>query len=445
MNFPKDFMWGAATASYQIEGAALEDGRGECIWTRFSHTPGKVVNGETGDVACDHYHRYRDDVKLMSAMGLKTYRFSISWPRVIPQGTGASNAAGLEFYDRLVDALLEADIVPCATLYHWDLPQALQDRGGWENPDSVGWFVDYADLMSRRLGDRVKNWITHNEPWVVAFVGNYEGRHAPGIKDIAVAYRVAHHLLLSHGDAVPVIRQNVPDAKVGITLNLNVSDPATDKPEDIKAAERYSSFLNRWFLDPVMKGHYPQDIISYMGSRMPALDFDAVKRAAVPTDFLGVNYYIRKLVVYDANDPLIQVGYVQNEGAEYTKMNWEVYPDGLTRLLIRINKDYAPKAIWVTENGVAFDDPQPTNGIVEDDRRVAYYEGYVKAVAQAIAEGVPVKAYYAWSFMDNFEWAFGYQMRFGLVHVDYDTLVRTPKRSGLNYRKLFASAETSRV
>ncbi len=438
MEFPDHFLWGAATSSYQIEGAAQEDGRGECIWTRFSHTPGNTYNGDTGDVACDHYHRYRQDVALMASLGLQAYRFSISWPRVIPQGTGAINPAGLDFYDRLVDELLAHNIQPFVTLYHWDLPQALQDRGGWENADSIAWFTNYAALMAQRLGDRVRHWITHNEPWVVAFVGHYFGRHAPGKCNLAAAYRVAHHVLLSHGEAVPAIRQVAPGVQVGITLDLVDFQPASESADDIAAAHREDGFKNRWFLDAVFKGRYPDDMVTRLGATLDGLDLDTVQRAAVPLDFLGINYYSRNVIAAGPHGPL-NTQHVHVDGRPHTAMGWEVYPDGLRNVLVRVTREYAPPALYVTENGAAYDDPPPVNGVVEDPQRQAYLAAHVQACAEAIAQGVPLRGYFAWSLMDNFEWAEGYRMRFGLVYVDFATQERIPKRSALYYRDLIAA------
>jgi beta-glucosidase len=434
MAFPKDFLWGAATASYQIEGAAQEYGRGECIWTRFSKIPGKVHNGDNGDVACDHYHRYADDVAVMKSLGLHAYRFSVSWPRVLPQGTGTVNAAGLDFYDRLVDELLKAEITPYLTLYHWDLPQALQDRGGWSNPDSPRWFADYAGLMAQRLGDRVKNWSTLNEPWVVAFLGNWLGYHAPGLTDLPTAYKVAHHLMLAHGEAVPVIRQQVPDGRVGITVDLIYADPASDSEADRAAAWREDGFKNRWFLDPIFKGQYPQDIVDWFNGTdtLAGIDLDSVKTAAVPIDFLGLNYYTRG-VFTTSDDGVLKSASVPPADARYTGMGWEVYPDGLRSLLVRVGEEYAPEAIYITENGASYEDVV-TNGQIHDPDRVAYLDAHFSAVSQAIEEGAPVKGYFVWSLLDNFEWAYGYDKRFGIIYVDYETQQRIPKQSALFFR-----------
>ncbi|MBZ0308314.1 MAG: beta-glucosidase [Anaerolineae bacterium] len=438
MAFSKDFLWGAATASYQIEGSDLTNGRGECIWYRFSHTPGLVANGDTGDVACDHYHRYREDVALMKEIGLKAYRFSTSWPRVLPGGIGKINPLGMDFYNRLVDELLEAGIRPFLTLYHWDLPQALQDKGGWENPDSVKWFAEYAQIMTRALGDRVKDWTTLNEPFVVAFVGNLFGTHAPGKRDARAAYHVAHHLLLAHGVAVPVIRHHVPDARVGITLDLGYFESLTQEEADEQAAYREDGFKNRWFLDPVFKGVYPADIVAWLGDTLQSIDLDAVKTASVPLDFLGINYYTRHLLVADM-DGWLHSRVVRPEGSQFTAMDWEIYPDGLRKLLVRVDQEYAPPVIYVTENGAAFDDPPPTNGVVDDPQRAAYLQEHFAAAAQAIEQGVPLQGYFVWSLLDNFEWAEGYNKRFGIIHIDYTTQQRTFKKSARYYQQLIAN------
>ncbi|MCB9455052.1 MAG: beta-glucosidase [Anaerolineaceae bacterium] len=437
MVFPKDFLWGAATASYQIEGGGLTDGRGECIWHRFSHTPGNVVNGDTGDVACDHYHRYREDVALMKELGLKAYRFSTSWPRVLPNGIGQINRAGIDFYSRLVDELLEADIRPFITLYHWDLPQALQDKGGWENPDSVKWFGDYAGVMANALGDRITDWTTLNEPFVISFVGNFFGTHAPGKQDIKAAYLVAHHLMLAHGAAVPVIRQAVPNARVGITIDLGYFESPTDNEADVQAAYREDGFKNRWFLDAALKGQYPADIVALLGDILEDIDLAAVKSAAVPVDFLGINYYRRHLFVA-GSDGLFSSKDVEPDGSEFTAMGWEIYPDGLRKLLVRVAEEYKPPVIYVTENGAAFDDPPPAQGVVNDPRRAAYLRDHFAAASQAIEQGVPLKGYFVWSLLDNFEWAEGYNKRFGIIYVDYATQKRTFKSSARYYQQLIS-------
>ncbi|MCA9887069.1 MAG: beta-glucosidase [Anaerolineae bacterium] len=436
MTFPKDFVWGTATSAYQIEGGGLDFGRGECIWHRFSHTSGKVRNGDTGEVACDHIHRYPQDVAMMSQLGIDGYRFSVSWPRVIPAGTGTINQQGLDFYKRLIEKLHQAHITPYLTLYHWDLPQALQDQGGWENPDSVHWYTEYADLVSRELGSEVRQWTTFNEPFVSSIVGNLFGVHAPGKQDPVAAFTVAHHLLLSHGSAVPIIRQNVPDAQVGITLDLAYSRPYRPENTDDQIAARHFAILhNNWFLDPVFRGVYPADGIKWLEplGALSNIDISEIGKAQVPIDFLGINYYTRHLAKATDANPM---GYefVRAEGNEHTALDWEVYPDGLLHTLLYVHNGYYPSKIFITENGCNYDDPEPANGVVDDPKRVAYYRQHIDAVGKAIALGVPVKGYFAWSLMDNFEWAEGYQSRFGLYYVDFATQERTPKKSALYYR-----------
>jgi beta-glucosidase len=437
MTFPANFYWGAATSSYQIEGAAMEDGRGECIWTRFSHTPGKVRDDHTGDIACDHYHRWQEDVALMRDLSLNAYRFSLSWPRVLPKGTGMTNPKGLDFYDRLIDRLLETGLTPYVTLYHWDLPQALQDRGGWANADMPLWFAEYTDLVTRRYGDRVQHWTTLNEPYVVAFVGHYEARHAPGIRDLVMAFRVAHHALLSHGQAVPLIRQNVPNAEVSIVLDIWPAHPHTDTEADRAAATLFDGYHNRWFLDPIFRGAYPQDVVDWAGDKLRGVDdLAAVAQAHVPLDSLGINYYTRAIMTTDAT-PTNEWGVVRvlpTPPMESTQMNWEVYPDGLRETLVRLHREYGAPALYVAENGSAWDDDAPTDGVLDDPRRVSYLHQHLDAMAQAIGEGVPMTGYFAWSLFDNYEWGHGYHKRFGIVHVDFETQRRTPKRSALAYR-----------
>ncbi|RME71701.1 MAG: beta-glucosidase [Chloroflexi bacterium] len=436
--FPEGFIWGAATASYQIEGAWNEDGKGESIWDRFSHTPGKINNGDTGDVACDHYHRWPEDVALMQELGLKAYRFSISWPRILPAGRGQVNQAGLDFYSRLVDRLLEVGITPFVTLYHWDLPQALMDEGGWPNRATVEAYVEYTDVVTRHLGDRVKHWITHNEPWVVAFIGHQLGDHAPGWQDSAAAVRVSHHLLVSHGMAVPVIRQNSAGAEVGITLNLTFAQPATDTPKDYHTARWIDGHINRWFLDPLFGRRYPADMVAdyidkgfipngEMDYVLPG-DFDII---TAPTDFLGVNYYTRALAGTPKN----------GETLERTEMGWEVYPEGLYRLLNRLHFDYMPAKIYITENGASYSDGPDADGRVRDTRRQAYLRQHFMAAHRAMQNGVPLAGYFVWSLLDNFEWARGYAQRFGLIWVDYNTQQRIIKDSGWWYKEVIARNE----
>ncbi|GAB4111940.1 MAG: GH1 family beta-glucosidase [Roseiflexaceae bacterium] len=434
VQFPKGFLWGAATASFQIEGSTKADGRGESIWDRFAATPGKVLNGDTGDPACDHYQRWREDVALMRDLGVKAYRFSVAWPRILPGGSGSVNEAGLDFYDRLVDELLRAGITPYPTLYHWDLPQVLQDKGGWANRDTAMAFVEYADAVTRVLGDRVKNWITHNEPWCVAFLGYWLGEHAPGIKQGPVL-EAAHHVLLSHGMAVPIIRANSAGAQVGITLNFSPADPASESEADRQAAWTHDGFFNRWFLDPVFRGSYPQDMLDrYSSFAAPPVQPGDLQQIAAPIDFLGVNYYNRAVICADPQGPF-GYGWVRPEG-EYTDMDWEVYPDALRRLLVRIQNDYQPKRMFITENGAAYPDTLSPTGAVQDPGRVNYLRGHLAACEQAIAEGAKLEGYFVWSLMDNFEWAWGYTKRFGIVYVDYASQRRILKDSARFYRSV---------
>jgi len=440
VTFPADFLWGAATASYQIEGAWDADGKGESIWDRFSHTPGKVVNNDTGDVACDHYHRWGEDVRLMQELGLRGYRFSVSWPRVLPSGRGRVAPAGLDFYDRLVDGLLAAGIRPFVTLYHWDLPQALQEIGGWANRDVALYFADYAAVIGRRLGDRVHDWITHNEPWVVAFLGNLMGIHAPGLRDPRLALQVSHNLLVSHGEAARALR-DAGDAstRVGITLNLAPVHPATDREADIAAARRHDGYANRWFLDPLFCGAYPADMLELYADLAPQVAPGDMARIQAPIDFLGVNYYTRAVVADDPDTPILRAKGVRVEGPEYTAMDWEVYPVGLYELLTRLQRDYNPPAMYITENGCAFEDVVTPAGEVDDERREAYLREHFRQAHRALSDGVRLRGYFVWSLMDNFEWAYGYTKRFGIVYVDYATQRRIIKRSGRWYRSVIAA------
>jgi len=432
--FPEGFLWGAATASYQIEGAWDEDGKGESIWDRFSHTPGKVQDGDTGDVACDHYHRWREDVTLIKSMGLNAYRVSVAWPRIFPAGRGEVNQAGIDFYSRLVDALLEAEIEPWVTLYHWDLPQALQEEGGWAARRVVDAFAEYTDIVTRALGDRVKNWITFNEPWVSAFVGYQDGYHAPGLTDQNAAVAAAHHLLLSHGRAVPVIRANSQNAYVGITLNLTPQVPASPSIPDRRLATWIDGYINRYFLDPLVGRGYPADIAAVYGKSMDVVEPGDLDEIAVPIDFLGVNYYTRNITRDDSVEANLPV--TIQPGDEITEMDWEVYPQGLYNILGRLHFDYGFPAIYITENGAAFVDNISPDGQVDDQQRLSYIKRHLEMIHKAIQIGGPVKGYFAWSLLDNFEWGFGYSKRFGIVYVDYQTQQRTLKSSAKWYRQV---------
>jgi beta-glucosidase len=434
--FPPDFLWGAATAAYQIEGAWNEDGKGESIWDRFSHTPGKIEGQSSGDMACDHYHRFPDDIALMSRLGLKAYRFSIAWTRILPAGRGKINPPGLDFYDRLVDALCAAEIEPYLTLYHWDLPYNLHEQGGWTNREVAYAFADYAALMVKRLGDRVTNWTTFNEPGVVMFDGYLIGEHAPGLKDPKAAYQVGHHLMLAHGLAVQAMRGVAPHLNYGIVLNQWPADPASDDPADITAAQAAWDRSEPLFLDLIFKGHYPPQIYELVGENLPDTKDGDLALISQKLDFLGLNYYSRNLV--SAKGTINPV-----PGAEYTEMGWEVCAPALRRLLNKINAEYSLPPIYITENGAAFKDQVTADGKVHDERRLDYLRQHFIQTHLAIQDGVDVRGYFVWSLLDNFEWAHGYTKRFGLVHVDFDTQERMIKDSGEWYRSVTASNEVT--
>jgi beta-glucosidase len=438
-NFPVDFVWGAATASYQIEGAVSEGGRGESVWDRFAATPGNVRNGETGEIACDFYHRYPGDVALMKQLGLDGFRFSIAWPRVLPNGRGTVNEAGLDFYDRLVDELLSHGIEPFPTLFHWDTPQVLEDEGGWPSRATAEAFVEYVEAAVARLGDRVRYWTTHNEPQVVAWNGYGRGEHAPGRRSTPDAVAASHHLLLSHGWAAQTIRRLAPDAQVGITLNLFHVYPATGSPDDEAAAAQVDGEVNRWYLDPLFRGSYPADLVERNAIVAPLVRDGDLETIAAPLDFLGVNNYHRAVISATPDGPRG----IHDPDAQYTEMGWEVYPEGLHRLLVRVASEYPAPAIYVTENGAAFPDVRVHDGGVHDPERTAYIESYLESVAKAIADGAPVKGYFVWSLLDNFEWAHGYSKRFGIVYIDFPTLERVPKDSFYWYRDFIASRRGS--
>lgn len=412
-----------------------EGGRSESIWDRFSKTPGRVKHGHTGDVACDHYHLWPDDFEIAQNLGINAYRFSIAWPRIFDYSKSPNaNAKGLDFYDRLVDGMLAKGLEPWATLYHWDLPQYLQDKGGWANRATIDAFVNYTDAVSRRLGDRISHWITHNEPWCTAFLGNMEGVHAPGLKDFKLAIQVSHHLLVSHGLAIPVIRRNSPNAKVGAALSLHPLSSASDTEEDQAATHRHDGLRNRWFLDPLYGRGYPQDVISLLGDLAPHIEPHDLKTIAEPTDFLGVNYYFPEIVAHAPGQGILQIKVVEPENVERTGFNWQVAPDGLVRLISRVVKDYQPAHIFITENGSTYEDTVLQDGSVNDEQRKSYLQRHLAAVLEAIKMGLPIQGYFAWSLLDNFEWAEGYSKRFGLTHVDFQTQQRRLKASGEWYR-----------
>ena len=431
--FPEGFVWGAATSAYQIEGHPLADGAGSSIWHRFSHNPGRIANGETGDLACDHYRRAVEDVALMADLGLDAYRFSIAWGRVLPTGRGPVNTKGLDFYRRLVDLLLARGIQPMATLYHWDLPADLYDRGGWLNPDSPAWFADYAEVMFRALGDRVPSWITLNEPWVAAVLGHLDGELAPGHRDIFETPRVAHHLLLAHAEAVRVYR-TLGRRSIGIAVNLEPQYPASQAEDDRLAAARRDAFINRWFLDPLMRGGYPTELAAIFGAGWPPIPDADLARLREPMDFIGVNYYSRGLV--RANPQLQPLGAerVFDPALEQTSMGWEVFPRGLTDILVWLKDRYGNPPVFITENGAAFDDQDPRLGEVSDPARVDYLRRHLCAALAAIRRGVDLRGYFAWSLFDNFEWAHGYAKRFGLYQIEPENRRRIPKQSAGFYR-----------
>jgi beta-glucosidase len=439
--FPRHFLWGAATAAYQIEGAHDADGKGPSIWDTFTRVPGAIATGETGDVACDHYGRWADDIRLMRDLGLDAYRGSIAWSRVLPAGSGRPNEAGLAFYDRLIDALLGNGIRPFVTLYHFDLPQALQDRGGWPWPGVVPAFAGLADLLARRLGDRVADWITLNEPEVAAFAGYASGVHAPGIRDMRQAILASHHQLLAHRAAADAIRAARPEARVGTTLNLSPSYPATGSADDLAAARRMDGYLDRWYLDPLFGRGYPRDTLeAYRGLFDRGAEMDGFDGAL---DFLGVNYYSPRRVRAGGEPPLF-VDRVVPDGTEVTAMGWEVHAPSFRDLLVRIHRDYAPREILVTENGAAYDDAL-LDGAVDDPERVSFLERHLAAAADAIGEGVPLAGYFVWTLLDNFEWAHGTSKRFGLAYTDYPTQRRIVKTSGRWYRDLIRAHRALRI
>ncbi len=433
-DFPADFRWGCSTSSYQIEGGVQEDGRGESIWDRFCATPGRIRDGSSGAVACDHYHRWPQDLDLARSLGTNAYRFSIAWPRVFANGRGRiANPKGLDFYSRLVDGLLERGLEPWPTLYHWDLPQALQDEGGWAQRATVDAFLDYTDAVTRHLGDRVKHWITHNEPWCTAFHGNLEGVHAPGIRDLKTALQVCHNVLLSHGLAIPVIRRNSAGAQIGAALSLHPLKAASDSAQDVAATRRHDGLRNRWFLDPLHGRGYPVDTWQLLGDKVPEVQDGDLAAMATPTDFLGVNYYFPEIVADAPGQGVLSTRVMEPQNVERTAFGWEVSPEGLVSLLDRVNHDYQPARIFLTENGSTYEDVVAADGSVDDPQRQRYLQQHLLALREALAMGVPVKGYFAWSLLDNFEWAEGYIRRFGLTHVDFETQQRRLKSSGKWY------------
>ncbi len=441
IRFPEHFLWGAATSAYQIEGSPLADGAGPSIWQRFSHTPGRTVNGETGDVACDHYHRFRDDVALMRELGLGAYRFSISWSRILPQGRGPVNQKGLDFYRRLVDALRDAGIQPMATLYHWDLPAALDDLGGWLNRDVADWFAEYAAVTFQALDDRVELWATLNEPWVVTDGGYLHGALAPGHANLFEAPIASHNLLRAHGRAVEAYR-SIGTHAVGLVVNIEPKYPASDSEDDRAATRRADAYMNRQYLDPVFFGRYPEELADMYGEAWPNLPETDFATIQAPVDFIGINYYTRAVTRNAPEVMLERADRVRQHNALYTETGWEVFPQGLTDTLVWFRDRYGSTPLYITENGAAFfDPPSPVNGTVEDPLRTHYLRQHLAAVARAMDQGVDVRGYFAWSLLDNLEWSLGYQKRFGLIHVDFATLERTPKASARFYSEVVRSGQ----
>jgi beta-glucosidase len=439
IRFPDGFLWGAATSAYQIEGSPLADGAGPSIWQRFSHSPGLTHSGHTGDVACDHYRRYDTDVELMATLGLNAYRFSISWSRILPEGKGAVNRKGIGFYERLVDALLARGIQPTATLYHWDLPAALDDRGGWLNPDIAGWFADYAQHVFRALGDRVQMWTTLNEPWVVTDGGYLHGKLAPGHRNLYEAPIATHNLMLAHGAAVQAYRAEGKH-RIGIVVNLAPKHPASRSPEDVAATRREDAYMNRQYLDPVLLGSYPEEMREIFGDAWPAFPASDMARIRQPIDFVGINYYTRSVVRDEPDSPPVRAAYVAQPHHVVTETQWEVFPDGLAEILTWTTERYGRIPLYITENGAAFYDPPTTvDGRIDDYLRVDYLRTHLRAAHEAMRRGVDLRGYFAWSLLDNFEWSHGYAKRFGLVHVDYGTQERTVKASGRFFSQVIRS------
>ena len=437
--FPADFLWGCATAAYQIEGSPLADGAGASIWQRFSHDPRLMAaKGDTGDVACDHYNRMESDVALMKALGLQAYRFSVAWGRVLPDGTGRVNEAGLGFYERLVDTLLANGIEPLCTLYHWDLPVALDDRGGWLNRDIADWFADYGRVLFERLDGRVKKWVTLNEPWVITDGGYLHGALAPGHRNMFEAPIASHNLMRAHGAAVKAYRE-IGQHEIGLVVNLEPKYPASDSPEDIAATARADAYMNRQYLDPAIHGRYPEELKEIFGEAWPDWpqeDFDLIKQKL---DFIGVNYYTRNVTTANDSWPLT-AGPVEQKQSTYTTTGWEVFPQGLTDVLLWVKDNYGNLPLYVTENGAAFyDPPNAEGGVVDDPLRVDYLRKHIAAIGQAINKGADVRGYMLWSLFDNLEWSLGYSKRFGIVHVNFKTLDRTPKNSARLYTKVIAT------
>ncbi|WP_151737591.1 GH1 family beta-glucosidase [Paenibacillus tengchongensis] len=438
ITFPRDFVWGAATAAYQIEGAYEEDGRGLSIWDTFARVPGKVWNGDNGDTACDSYHRYREDIALMKELGIKAYRFSIAWPRIYPQGTGEVNPRGIQYYHDFVDTLIENGIEPVCTLYHWDLPQALEERGGWRSRETIDAFARYSETLFREYGGKIKHWYTINEPWCASFLSHYYGEHAPGDKDLQTAVNVAHHLLVAHGRAVRAFRELGAEGLIGYAPNATWMEPYSNRAEDRAACERQNGWFIEWFMDPVFKGEYPAFLVEWFKQAGAELHIENgdMELISERIDMLGLNYYNGSVARFDDNGGLMQIRTV-DVGYEHTDIGWPIYPQGFYNVLNRIRGLYGDIPVYITENGACYND-EPEAGAVADQKRIDYIHKHLIQLDRAILSGIPVKGYFSWSLMDNFEWAYGYSMRFGLIHVDYKTLARTPKDSYYWYQDVIA-------
>jgi beta-glucosidase len=442
LSFPDGFLWGAATSAYQVEGSPLADGAGASIWHRFTRTPWLVPTGDNGDIACDHYRRYAEDVQLMRDLGLNSYRFSVSWSRVLPEGRGRINEQGLDFYRRLVDALLAAGIRPVITLYHWDLPVALDDRGGWLNRDVADWFADYARVMFRALDDRVEMWSTLNEPWVVTDGGYLHGVLAPGHRNLFEAPIASHHLLLAHAAGVEAYRAEGTH-RIGLVVNIEPKYPASESAEDLAATRRADAYMNRQYLDPVIHGRYPEEMREVFGEAWPDFAAEDLARIRRPIDFLGINYYTRGVTRNEPAAIPVRAATVRQKRHAYTETGWEVYPRGLTDTLVWVRQQYGDIPLYVTENGAAFYDPPTADGEVQDPLRVDYLRTHLRAARQAIDQGVDLRGYFAWSLLDNLEWSLGFAKRFGIVHVDFETLRRTPKASARFYAEVIRTMGTA--
>lgn len=440
ISFPQDFIWGSATSSYQIEGATQEDGRGESIWDVFSRTPGKVFNGDTGEGACDSYHRYQEDVALLKQLGAKAYRFSVAWPRIFPQGDGEVNQAGLDYYHRLVDELLANGIEPMCTLYHWDLPQALQERGGWDSRDTIDAFVRYAETMFKSFDGKINKWITFNEPWCVSFLSNELGDHAPGNKDFQLALNVAHHILVAHGKTVKSFRSLGIQGEIGFAPNTEWFEPFSQQEQDVEAAQRRLEYFNNWFFDPVFKGIYPERVLNWYKSKgfEPPIQQGDMDTIHQPIDFLGINYYTGGVGRNNPDAGILEFEPVAG-GFDTTDFDWNIYPQGFLSVLEWVNREYGSIPIYITENGAYYESEASEDGKHHDPKRIAYLQKHLFQLSRAIESGINVKGYMLWSLMDNFEWAFGYSKPFGIVHVDFATYTRTPKDSYYWYQQMIAS------